>query len=231
LNPPDSIQESFPELGIHHTKCETLKLVFGIVSKRMKNTIFLALILAVVQGAVAGLAEEHVIVPGVSAGGFTLGSNGAEQLKNRQKPDRIDRGMSRTRQVWKRFLPGKVWSFTLFIHTVNNGATDARPADGVTIDLIWCSGAGFRTDSGLMAGGDSITGSSLDDIRKVFPDVMPVDDTPTILDDVKQGIAFEFLEVPTGKSRCMAIMVHPPGQSNIVTREQVAELLAHGNTE
>jgi hypothetical protein len=197
----------------------------------MKNTILLALIFVVVQNAVADLARDHVIVPGVSAGGVTLGADGASQLKNRQKPDRIDRGMSQTRQVWKRFLPGRVWSFTLFIHTVNNGVIDAQPADGVTIDLIWCCGAGFQTDSGIMAGGDGASGSTLDDIRKVFPDVVPVDGRPTIFDDVRRGIAFEFSDVPTGKSRCSAIMVHSPGQSNIATREQVADLLAHGNTE
>jgi hypothetical protein len=198
--------------------------------REMKSTILLALILVVGQNAGANLTQEHLIVPGVSAGGFILGPNGAQQLRN-IKPDRIDRGMSQTRQAWKRFLAGRVIYYTFFIHTVSNGAIDAQPADGVTIDLIWCSGLGFHTANGIMAGGGTLLGSSLDDIRKVFPDIAPVDGTPTIFDDVKQGIAFEFPEVPTGKSRCMAIMVHPRGQSNIATQEQVAELLAHGNKE
>jgi hypothetical protein len=197
----------------------------------MKTTILLALVSALVQNAVADFTQDHLIVPGVSAGGLTLGANGAQQLKNRIKPDCIDREMSQTRQVWKRFLPGKVLSFTLFIHTVNNGAIDTQPADGVTIDLIWCSGVGVRTADGIMTGGDALSGSSLDDIRKVFPDVKPVDGTPTILDDLRRGIAFEFREAPTGKSRCMAIMVHPPGRSKVVAHEQVGELLARGNKE
>jgi hypothetical protein len=108
---------------------------------------------------------------------------------------------------------------------VNNGVIDAKPADGLTIDLIRSTVARFKTSSGIGVG------RTLDEIRKNFPEVAPVDGTPTIFDDVKRGIAFEFSSAPIGHSVCIAVMVHPPGRSNIATQEQVAEVLEHGSKD
>ncbi|MBV8225769.1 MAG: hypothetical protein JO232_11350, partial [Verrucomicrobia bacterium] len=74
-------------------------------------------------------------------------------------------------------------------------------------------------------------GRTLDEIRKNFPDAAPVDGTPTIFDDVKRGIAFEFSSAPIGHSVCIAVTVHPQGQSHIATQEQVAEVLEKGSKE
>jgi hypothetical protein len=168
--------------------------------------------------------ENLTIVPGSSIAGISLGPDGLQQLKKLGKPDRVDRGMSQTRQVWKWSRPeGRLDTF--FIHTVNNGVIDAKPADGVTIDLIRSSIARFQTADGIRVG------STLDQIRKSFPDVAPVAGTPTIFDDVKRGIAFEFSAAPIGHSICIAVMVHPKGQSNIATQEQVAEVLDNGAKE
>jgi hypothetical protein len=175
-------------------------------------------------GRVLAAANEASIVPGVSLEGIALGPNGLNELKKLGEPDRIDRGMSQTRQVWRSLRPeGRVE--TIFIHTVNNGVIDAKPADGLTIDLIRTSMARFQTASGIRVG------STLDQIRKSFPDIAPVDATPTIFDDVKRGIAFEFSSSPIGHSICIAIMIHPPGKSNIATQEQVAEVLENGSKE
>jgi hypothetical protein len=175
-------------------------------------------------GRVLAAANEASIVPGVSLEGIALGPNGLNELKKLGKPDRIDRGMSQTRQVWRSLRPeGRLE--TLFIHTVNNGVIDAKPADGLTIDLIRTSMARFQTVSGIRVG------STLDQIRKSFPDIAPVEGTPTIFDDVKRGIAFEFSSSPIGHSICIAIMIHPPGKSNIATQEQVAEVLENGNKD
>jgi hypothetical protein len=95
----------------------------------------------------------------------------------------------------------------------------------VTIDLIRSTVARFKTSDGSRAG------STLDEIRKNFPDAAPVEGTPTIFDDVKRGIAFEFSAAPIGHSVCIAVMVHPEGHSNIATQEQVAEVLEHGARE
>jgi hypothetical protein len=46
--------------------------------------------------------------------------------------------------------------------------------------------------------------------------------------DVKQGIAFEFEKEPIPESPCIAIMVHPPGQSQVATQEEVEALLKKG---
>jgi hypothetical protein len=175
-------------------------------------------------GSVLAATDEASIVPGVSLEGIALGPNGLNELKKLGKPDRIDRGMSQTRQVWRSLRPeGRVE--TIFIHTVNNGVIDAKPAHGLTIDLIRTSMARFQTVSGIRVG------STLDQIRKSFPDIAPVEGTPTIFDDVKRGIAFEFSSSPIGHSICIAIMIHPPGKSTIATQEQVAEVLENGNKE
>jgi hypothetical protein len=187
------------------------------------KTLVLALLLPIANNVFAASAgtDETSIVPGVSIAGVSLGPNGGQDLKKLGKPYRVDRGMSQTRQVWKRLRPeGRLETF--FIHTVSNGAIDAQPADGVTIDLIRSTNARFRTAGGITVG------STLQQIRESFPDVAAVEGTPTIFDDVKHGIAFEFSGAPIGHSVCIAIMVHPPGQSNIATQEQVAEVLRNG---
>lgn len=175
-------------------------------------------------GQVFGASEDLSIVPGSSIAGTSLGPDGLQQLKKLGSPYRIDRGMSQTRQVWKWSRPdGRLETF--LIHTVNNGVIDAKPADGVSIDLIRTTITRFRTADGIRVG------STLDQIRKSFPNVGPVEGTPTIFDDLKRGIAFEFSDAPIGHSICIAIMVHPPGQSNIATQQQVAEVLENGAKE
>jgi hypothetical protein len=190
------------------------------------KAVLLALVVSIANHAVADsiATQDLTIVPGSSIAGISLGPNGAQELKKLGKPYRIDRGMSQTRQVWKWSRPeGRLDTF--FIHTVSNGVIDAKPADGVTIDLIRSTVARFKTSNGVGVG------STLDQIRKSFPDVGPVEGTPTIFDDVKRGIAFEFSDAPIGHSICIAVMIHPPGKSNIATQEQVAEVLEHGNKE
>jgi hypothetical protein len=196
---------------------------FGMNLFRMVQ---LAIVLSITSPVLAGAigTEQASIVPGASIAGVSLGPNGTPELGKLGKPYRIDRGMSQTHQVWKWFRPGGRFD-TFFVHTVNNGAIDAQPADGVTIDLIRSTATRFRTANGIAVG------STLNQIRESFPAVAPLADTPTILDDMKAGIAFEFSAAPGGDSPCIAIMVHPPGQSNIATQEQVAEVLENGNTD
>jgi hypothetical protein len=190
------------------------------------KTVLLAFMVSIANHTSADsiATQDLTIVPGSSMAGVSLGPNGLQELKKLGKPYRIDRGMSQTRQVWKWSRPeGRLDTF--FIHTVNNGVINAQPADGVTIDLIRSTVARFKT-----AGGVGV-GSTLDQIRKSFTDVVPVEGTPTIFEDVKRGIAFEFSDAPIGHSICTAVMIHPPGKSNIATQEQVAAVLEHGNKE
>lgn len=180
-------------------------------------------LLAVAGFADAGQTSDSLIVPGKRIGQTHLGSDGAETLKRLPKPAGVDRGMSKTRQVWKS-KPGGPFE-TLFIYAINNGALDVQPADGVTIELIRVTAKYFRTENGIS------TGSTLEQVRKAFPDAAPVDGAPSIYDDVKQGIAFELPEEPTAGSLCIAIMVHPPGESNFATQAQVASVLEEGNND
>jgi hypothetical protein len=161
-----------------------------------------------------------LIQPGTRLGEFRLGSDGEETLKKLVKPDAVESVKSQTRRVWK-------WSDdeTLFIHTVSNDSVDAKPTDGVTIDLIRFS---YPSQSSYKTWSNISTGSTLEDIRKSFPDVQPLANTPTVYDDVKQGIAFEFEKEPTSESPCIAIMVHLPGQSQIATQVEVESLLKKG---
>lgn len=186
----------------------------------------LAFSLALVGNMSAGPAggQKASVNPGQSLGGIALGPNGLAELKKLGKPYRTDNGMSQTHQVWKWFKPGGRFD-TFFVHTVSNGATDAQPSDGVTIDLIRTIATRFKTVDGIAAG------STLEQIRKSFPDAVPADGTPTILDDIKRGIAFEFSDAPSNESTCIAIMVHTPGQSNFATQQQVAEVLENGNPD
>jgi len=190
------------------------------------KTLLLALLMAIANHASSDsiATEDLTIVPGSSIAGISLGPTGLQELKKLGKPYRIDRGMSQTRQVWKWSRPeGRLDTF--FIHTVNNGVIDAKPADGMTIDLIRSTVARFKASGGIGVG------STLDQIRKGFQDAAPVEGTPTIFDDLKRGIAFEFSSAPIGHSICIAVMVHPRGQSKIATQEQVAEVLEHGSKE
>jgi hypothetical protein len=158
-----------------------------------------------------------LIQPGTRLGEFRLGSDGGETLKKLVKPDAVESLKSQTRRVWK-------WSDDerLFIHTVSNDSVDAKPADGVTIDLIRFS---YPSQSTYKTWSNISTGSTLEDIRKNFPDAQPLANAPTVYDDVKQGIAFEFEKEPTSESPCIAIMVHLPGQSQIATQVEVEALL------
>ncbi|MFY9984629.1 MAG: hypothetical protein WAK31_07710 [Chthoniobacterales bacterium] len=198
----------------------------GKFEMKLFKMVQVAAVLLITSPVLAGGTgtEGASIMPGASLAGVSLGPNGTPELGKLGKPYRIDRGMSQTHQVWKWFRPGGRFD-TFFVHTVNNGAIDAQPADGVTIDLIRSTATRFRTANGIAVG------STLNQIRKSFPAVAPPADTPTIFDDVKAGIAFEFSAAPGGDSPCIAIMVHPPGQSNIATQEQVAEVLENGNTD
>jgi hypothetical protein len=190
------------------------------------KAVLLTLVLSIASHALAdSMATENLtIVPGSSIAGVSLGPNALQELKKLGSPYRVDRGMSQTRQVWKWSRPeGRLDTF--FVHTVNNGVINVKPSDGLTIDLIRSTVARFKTSGGIGVG------KTLDEIRKDFPDASPVDGTPTIFDDVKRGIAFEFSSAPIGHSICIAVMVHPQGQSHIATQEQVAEVLEHGSKE
>jgi hypothetical protein len=190
------------------------------------KAVLLALVVSIANHALADsiATNDLAIVPGSSMAGVSLGPDGLQELKKLGKPYRVDRGMSQTRQVWKWSRPeGRLDTF--FVHTVNNGVIDAKPADGLTIDLLRSTVARFKTSGGIGVG------KTLDQIRKDFPDAAPVEWTPTIFDDVKRGIAFEFSSAPIGHSICIAVMVHPQGQSKLATQEQVAEVLEKGSRD
>jgi hypothetical protein len=161
--------------------------------------------------------EALVIVPGSRLGLYHLGSDGAWSLKQLGKPMAIESAKSETRQVWN-------WGDEelFFVHTVSNRSVGADPADGVTIDLLRFS---CPTQTGIHTADGISTGSTLEEVRKAFPNAQPVANAPTVYDDVNQGIAFEFEKEPNGQSPCVSITIHLPGQNRIVTQEEVNKLL------
>ena len=184
------------------------------------KALLIALVDLFVGTALAGSdPNSALIVPGSRLGAVRLGSNGAEVLKSLPKPYVVDSGMSQTRQVWRSRRAGGNYD-TLFIHTVSNGVIDAKPVEGITIDLIRSTAKRFHTANGISVG------SPFKPIRTQFSGITTVKDVPTVYDDVKNGIAFEFDKPPTAESRCIAIMVHLPGKSKIATKEQVGAILS-----
>jgi hypothetical protein len=163
-------------------------------------------------------AKTTLVVPGMAIGAIRLGSDGAETLRHLPKPYASDNGMSQTRQVWKFTEPGGLFDI-LFIHTTVNGVIDAQPPNGITIDLIRTTAKRYLTVQGVSVG------STLSQIQKIFPDAAPVQNSPAVFDAVKEGIAFEFDRSPDATSRCIALMVHFPGQSRVATKKEVAAVL------
>jgi hypothetical protein len=157
------------------------------------------------------------MVPGDRLGIYRLSADGAESLVKMGKPAAIQAGSSETMRVFD-------WGdqTLLFVHTVSNRVIGVEPRDGVTIDLLRFScptETGVKTENGIH------TGSTLAEVHDAFPEAQPVASAPWVYDDVKQGIAFEFEKGPASQSPCIAITIHVPGQSRIVTQEQVEALL------
>jgi len=162
--------------------------------------------------------KYQLIVPGKSIGKTPLGPNGAAYLKKLPKPNASDAGMSQNRLVW---ISGKAPEInTLFIHTSANGAIDAKPPGGVTIDEIRITSKDFQTREEIKCG------STLAQIRKAFPDLQPAADTSgSIYQDAAHGIAFEFEATAKDDSPCIAITVFTPNAVRVTNRDQVANLL------
>ena len=162
------------------------------------------------------------IQPGARIGRFHLGPSGIENLKDQTtKPYATGSDESGTYQAWK-------WEqdFTFFVHEARDTASGAG-SSGLSLDLI---GFTYPHDAVYRVIGTWIsTGSTLEEIRKKFPGAQPVANAPAVYDDVQQGIAFEFEKDATPQSPCIALMVHLPGQSRIMTLEQVNELLKKGS--
>ncbi|MBV8213794.1 MAG: hypothetical protein JOZ08_11310 [Verrucomicrobia bacterium] len=157
------------------------------------------------------------MVPGARLGIYSLSSDGAQSLEQMGKPVAMESANSETQRVFN-------WGgqTLFFVHTLSNRVTGAEPPDGVTIDLLRFS---CPTETGVKTANGIHTGSSLAEVRNAFPDAQPVANAPWVYDDVKQGIAFEFEKSAVSESPCIAITIHVPGQSRIVTQQQVEALL------
>ncbi len=191
------------------------------MKQRQISTLFsLAAALGMAALPATAQVSSNLIVPGKSIGQTYLGKNGSTYLNQLPKPNAIDAGMSQTRQVWVSKKDGR--TDTLFIHTVSNGALGVQPINGVTIDSIRVTSPWFHTRDGLS------TGSTKAQILRYFPNARSVNGEPTIYDDSKRGIAFEFAKNVTAKSACIAIMIHPPGDVHLANTEQVNRVLSDG---
>jgi hypothetical protein len=165
-------------------------------------------------------AEPNLIIAGESIGQIHLGRYGKVYLAKLPNPDADDSGMGQYRSVWlSRKQGGR--TDTLYIYSVANGPRGIEPLNGVTIKLIRVTSPWYRTPDGLS------TGSLLSQILRRFPRARPRGESQSLYDDTKQGIAFEFARRATSDSRCIAIIVHPPGDESVhlETTEEVEELL------
>jgi hypothetical protein len=161
---------------------------------------------------------SNLIVPGQSVGQMRLGRYGAVYLAKLPKPDADDSGMGRYRSVWLSRKQGGQTD-TLYVYSVANGPRNIKPFDGASIRLIRVTSPWYRTIDGLF------TGSTLSQILHRFPNARPTDPGQTLYDDAKLGIAFEFAGPAPAGSACVAIMIHPPGDVNLATAQDVNEIL------
>ncbi|MDB6140310.1 MAG: hypothetical protein JWO94_3382, partial [Verrucomicrobiaceae bacterium] len=137
------------------------------------------------------LQADTFIVPGRRIGNLRLGPDGKAEMKALGPPASAeDEGMMKHDYVWHTKKDGK--EHTLRVHTVSNGALDAKPRDGETIRSVRVTSPVFHTESGVT------TGWGFKDIHAKFPHAGdPENPDP--------GIRFEF----DGDSKCIAITVVP----------------------
>ncbi len=176
----------------------------------------LGILLGTLSPSLANSGDSMLIVPGKSLGKMALGPSGMEVLKRFGKPDIQDAGMMQTRQVWRGKGNGNA---TLFIHTTANGAIDAKPETGITIDEARTSSGSFHTASGIAVG------SMLTQVRQVFPQARRErEPSHTVLySDPHTGIAFEFAG-DKAAARCVGITVFTPRKGSAVSSKNVSWL-------
>jgi hypothetical protein len=181
--------------------------------------VFLFAILGIAAlGHAAAQNDSNLIVPGQRIGQTRLGRFGAVYLAKLPKPDANDAEMQKYHSVWLTKRRGGR-NDTLYIFSVANGPRDIQPPNGVTIRLIRVTSPWYHTASRIS------TGNTLPQILPSFPGAHPTDQTHTLYDDAKHGIAFEFAGRATTISPCIAIMVHPPNDVNLTTMKDVNEIL------
>ncbi len=184
----------------------------------------LSLLPACAAPVLAAPSGDLFIVPGKRVGQTPLGPQGRRTLDHMVKPYRSDAAMSQGYLVW-RAKSRSDGPYTLFIHTTSNGARDVKPLDGVTIDCIRVTSPYFVTRDMREPGDGLHVGSTLAQIRRRFPRARPAAATPTLYDDARGGIAFEFARPATLTSRAIAVMIHPPGSPSFADARQVRGLL------
>lgn len=176
-----------------------------------------AVLPGILSPALALPNDPLLIVPGKSIGKMALGPNGTEVLKRFGKPAIQDGGMSQTTQVW---LGQENRKAALSIHTILNGAIDAKPQEGVTIDEVRTSSSSFHTASGIAVG------STLRQIQHSFPQARRDQESESVVlyVDSRHGIAFEFSN-DKPSTRCISITIMTPGDKNIYSGEEVSSLI------
>lgn len=172
--------------------------------------------------------SSHLLVPGKQVGHLFVGKHTKNGLSALSKPTVLDVGMSQTRQVWVSKGNAKQ---TLFLHTISNGAVNAKPTNGVIITSIRVTAPSFHTTGGVH------TGMIRRAIQKQFPrlrrDAIP--NESVIYADAAKGIAFEFGK-DTAEAKCIGITVFVPdlhdnpASGEAIRGSDVARLL-HDNPE
>ena len=186
----------------------------------MKSLLIGLSLASVMLGTSAHAAPANfLVVPGQRIGQTPLGPQGSHTLAHLPPPYRADAGMSQRYFVWVSPASSTGHRNTLFIHATLNGALNVQPLNGLTFDVIRVTSPVFHTASG------AASGSTFAQIHQRFPQAASVSNQPAIYDDVQHGIAFEFAHIPNSHSRCIAVMVHPSGQSYLANAAQVQDLL------
>jgi hypothetical protein len=148
-----------------------------------------------------------LIVPGHSLGNLAIGANAEKVWRTMPAPDTTDAAMGKYWATWKskssRQPDGTPNVLDIYSKRNDEG-------DTVFIEQVRVTSSYFHTRSGIS------TRSTLNAIRRAFPNAKRIayfrDEGSHLLadvyDDVKSGIAFEWLR----GQRCLAITVHRRGR-------------------
>lgn len=172
--------------------------------------------------AISGLAlslagaqtGDRLIVPGQQLGTVRVDANFTTTAKRLGKPDFGDAGLGHYWNTWN----ARKSAMHTGIHHSLDVYTENTEADGPYVRIIRVTSPWFKTANGLST--ECVFSQAqhqypaLKRMAQYAPQQVPV--SIAVYDEVKRGLAFEFLCDQRGRvgpqSPCLAILVHTPGK-------------------
>lgn len=151
--------------------------------------------------------SSNLIIPGRKIGKAVLNMDASDLEQLFGKPDLSDAAMGKAWMTWYGKRDGHNNKTELNIYTAYRDSTMMEKS----VQQVRTTSSYFSTENNIHVY------SSMNEIKKVFPDIQKVDDmkqeggSVTVYDDVKKGIAFEVADA-NNQHICIAIFVHNKGE-------------------